>query len=258
MHDFNESLLLSAKYADAPWWEQIYRQAFPNLQSMSYIRQDGWAQRGGIDRVLVLDSGKTLRIEEKVRDNDYGDILLEVWSDHQRRVPGWMQKDLATDYLSYCVLPGLRCYILPFPLLRRAWLSNRDEWEAAAEKRQGGFRWSDAKNRNYVTRSVAVPTETLMAALASAMMATWVKVEPLTVNWPEIVTTIDGVDKKVAALLRDAAPPEGWQDDTVPILFKHGFHRDQIELPQNRAIVEATLSTQIGRAVMVRCELAQN
>ena len=51
IHEFQASLALSNSYADAPWWIDMYRSAFPSLQSAVSVRNDGWAQRGGIDRV---------------------------------------------------------------------------------------------------------------------------------------------------------------------------------------------------------------
>ena len=97
VHDFDDSLAASAVDRDKEWWAQVYRQAFPDLVSMVSVDQDGWAQRGGIDRVLLLRSGKTLAIEEKVRSHDWNDFCLEYWSDKERRVRGWIAKELACD-----------------------------------------------------------------------------------------------------------------------------------------------------------------
>jgi len=87
-------------HADLPFWEPIYKQALPTFAGLSAIRRDGWAQRGGIDRLIILESGKTLRIGEKLREPDYPDILPEYYSDRTRKVPGWIAKDLACDYLA--------------------------------------------------------------------------------------------------------------------------------------------------------------
>jgi len=69
-HDFYASLALSESFANAPWWMDIYRKAFPTLISAVSVRSDGWAQRGGIDRVITLACGRTYTIDEKVRTND--------------------------------------------------------------------------------------------------------------------------------------------------------------------------------------------
>jgi hypothetical protein len=166
IHDFAESLRASHEQADNPLWEEVYRRAFHNLKSMVCVRDDGWAQRGGIDRVLVLSSGKTLNVDEKVRSKDYGDILLEYWSDYDRRIPGWVQKDLACDFIAYAVIPAQRCYLLPFTALRAAWRANGRQW---VDK----YATARAQNRGYCTHSVAVPTPVLLGALQDAMTVSW-------------------------------------------------------------------------------------
>lgn len=173
VHDFKESLAKSYKWSDADWWEPTYRQAFPNFGHMLCVRDDGWAQRGGIDRVVVLTSGKTLAIDEKVREEDWPDILLETWSNRDRKIPGWMQKDLACDFIAYAFIPSQTCYLLPFLTLRRAWLTNGAEWISAAKHNEYGFRFVDSQNKGYVTRSVAVPIKVLMKSINDAMIINW-------------------------------------------------------------------------------------
>jgi hypothetical protein len=166
VHSFKKSLAVSHSYADAPWWGEVYRDAFPGFASMVSIREDGWAQRGGIDRVVTLKSGKTLAIDEKVRDKDWPDILLERWSDEERRKPGWVQKDLACDYIAYAFVPSRTCYLMPFIQLRRAWIQNGREWCERYETKR-------AENGSYVTASIAVPKPVLFDALGGAMVSTW-------------------------------------------------------------------------------------
>ena len=165
-HDFHESLRTSHEQSNALWWENVYRSAFPGLQSMVCVRNDGWAQRGGIDRVLTLGCGKTLTVDEKVRTKDYGDILLEVWSDHERRMPGWIGKDLACDFIAYAIIPTQTCYLLPFQTLRAAWRINRRKWWT-------NNRLKPAQNIGYETVSVGVPVAELMTALSDAMCVSW-------------------------------------------------------------------------------------
>ena len=173
VHDFEESLDFSESYTDAPWWEEVYRQAFPSMVSMTAVRQDGWAQRGGIDRVIILRSSKTLSIDEKVRRKDRPDILLEYLSNDQTGALGWVAKDLATDYIAYAFIPSQRCYLLPFATLRCAWKEHAAEWIALGKAGDDGFRICPAKNPAYTTFSVAVPIPQLMAALTDAMVIDW-------------------------------------------------------------------------------------
>lgn len=165
-HNFTESLQKSNEQADAPWWREVYEEAFPNLAQMICLRSDGWAQRGGIDRLLVLEDGTTLKVDEKVRSAVYDDFCLEYWSDRKRRIPGWVAKDLTCDFIAYAFVPSKTCYLLPFQILRRAWRLNGREWV-------GKYQKIEAFNEGYVTVSVAVPISVLMATLCEALIIRW-------------------------------------------------------------------------------------
>lgn len=167
VHSFADSLAKSNTYADAPWWAEVYRKAFPGFDVMQCMRSDGWAQRAGIDRRIHLNSGKTIEVDEKVRERDWPDFLLERWSDEGRRTPGWIQKDLRCDFIAYAFVPSRVCHLLPFPLLRRAWTKHGRAWAQRHETVR-------ARNNGYVTASVAVPIGEVYAALSGAMAVTWV------------------------------------------------------------------------------------
>ena len=166
VHDFHKSLAESHAYADAPWWGDVYRRAFPAVRSMVCVRDDGWAQRGGIDRVITLGSGRIIPIDEKVRKEDWPDILLERWSDEARRTPGWVQKPLACEFIAYALVPSQRCYLLPTLTLQAAWRRRGRAW---CEQ----YKPIRAQNNGYVTLSVAVPTDTLLSAVSDAMCIKW-------------------------------------------------------------------------------------
>ena len=141
----------------------MYRRAFPKLASAVVVREDGWAQRGGVDRVLTLECGRTYTVDEKVRTEDWPDILLERWSDEERRVPGWVQKPLACDFIAYAFAPSGVCYLLPVAPLQRAWRTNGRQWIELYGIRR-------ARNVGYVSASVPVPKAVLMQAIADAMI----------------------------------------------------------------------------------------
>ena len=161
-HDFHKCLKDSHAAEDLPIWEEVYQAAFPNMQAMLNHRQDGDHQRVGIDRSVILSNGKQILIDEKVRLEAYDDILLEVWSDKERRKPGWVAKDLMCDYIAYAVLPLKVCYLLPVQQLRVAWRRKGKEWYS------NNFR-PQAKNRGYVTESVVVPTSELLSEINNAL-----------------------------------------------------------------------------------------
>lgn len=166
VHNFQESLKLSNEYTNASWWEEIYKKSFMDFDTMRSVRQDGWAQKGGIDRIIILKSGKILTVDEKVRKKDYGDILLERWSNQENQIAGWIQKSLACDYIAYAIIPTKTCYLLPFQQLRMIWIKNGREWIKKYKK-------IIAQNYNYKTESIAIPTNILMNELLNSMIINW-------------------------------------------------------------------------------------
>ena len=129
------------------------------------IEQDGWAQRAGIDRLLTLACGRTFTVDEKIRTADWPDVLLEQWSDQARRVPGWVQKPLACDFIAYAFAPTGTCILMPVPALHRAWRQHGRQWI-----RLYGTRL--AQNPGYTSICVPVPRGVLMQALVEAMFVT--------------------------------------------------------------------------------------
>lgn len=140
---------------------------------MISVRDDGWAQRGGIDRVITLSSGRTVTADEKVREKDYPDILWEYLSDAEKKRPGWCCKDLACDYIAYAFVPSQTCYLLPALQLRKAFLKHGREWVHLGRSRQNGFQIVRAVNDGYTTVSVAVPIRESLDAIRDAMVIAW-------------------------------------------------------------------------------------
>lgn len=160
-HRFRDSLALSERFGD-DWWLPIYRRAFPSLMSAVAVRNDGWAQRGGIDRLLTLACGRTHTVDEKIRTEDWPDVLLERWSDEARKSPGWVQKPLAADFIAYAHAPAATCALLPVPALQRAWRQHGRQWIGLYGQRR-------ALNEGYTSVSVPVPRRVLMQAIIEAM-----------------------------------------------------------------------------------------
>jgi hypothetical protein len=176
VHSFQKSLEESHKNDTAPFWEAIYRKAFgEDFLGFHSVLQDGPSQRAGIDRIVVLRSTKVLTFDEKVRSSSYPDILLEIWSDYQRRTPGWAHstKRLLCDYIAYAVLPSRTCHLLPYQLLRSILAENVQDWASLADRQQQGFCWVNADNGTYVTRSLCVPTNVLLDCFRQSMTVTW-------------------------------------------------------------------------------------
>ena len=161
VHDFNSCLVWSEKASHEPFWDAVYRKAFPNMVNHMLCSGDVESQRQGIDRSILLSSGKTLYIDEKKRKEVWDDVLLEYISVDTTGAPGWMEKDLAIDYLAYAFMPTRQCHLFPWPLLRRAWLQFGSAWKSK-------YKCIPAKNNGYTTWSVAVPINVLRKAVSTA------------------------------------------------------------------------------------------
>ncbi len=165
-HSFHESLKWSESMTDAPWWEIVYKKAWDDLESMVAVRDDGWAQRAGIDRVITLATGKVIKIDEKVRSQDYDDFFLEFLSSKEHNSPGWVNKPLDADYIAYAFVPSQKCYLLPVQELQRAWRADGERWK---------YEYGEigVKNNGYTTVGTPVPRTILAKALLNSMVIDW-------------------------------------------------------------------------------------
>lgn len=112
--------------------------------------------------MLTLSCGRTYTVDEKVRSEDWDDILLEQWSDEAARKPGWVQKPLACDFIAYAYAPSGVCFLMPVVPLQRAWRQQGREWIDRYGQRR-------ARNPGYVSVSVPVPRGVVMQAIVEAM-----------------------------------------------------------------------------------------
>ncbi len=162
--NFHNDLGWSLAAGDETFWMAVYNKAFPNLVHTE-LCTDLDKQKQGVDRVLYLSNGNVLHVDEKKRKENYPDILLEHTSNLERGTPGWIARDLNMDYLAYGFIPARRCYLFPWPMLRRAWVQYGNTWI-------GEYRPIVAKtnvaNTSYTTVSVAVPTLVLQRAVTLA------------------------------------------------------------------------------------------
>lgn len=162
--DFRSDLDYSLAASTETFWEAVYRKAFINMLACEQV-SDLDQQKRGIDRIIYLANGHTLTIDEKKREREYQDILLEYTSNHERNTPGWIEKDLAIDYLAYGFMQSRRCYLFPWPMLRRAWLRFGSEWR---KKYRPVVAATWVGGNSYHTISVPVPIAVLQRAITTA------------------------------------------------------------------------------------------
>lgn len=160
-HDFVERLAYSERASHEPFWDAVYRKAFHNMVNHMPCPGDAASQRMGIDRLVFLANGKTVAIDEKKREGVYGDIYLEYISVDTNNTPGWIEKDLAIDYLAYAFMPIQRVYLFPWDVLRRAWLRFGNRWKAV-------YACRSAQNNGYKTWGVCVPISVVQSAVRTA------------------------------------------------------------------------------------------
>jgi len=181
VHDFRERLEHSQSLSDEPRWLAFYKRLWPEAIYVIRIDADCKQQRWGIDREILLPSGRRITVDEKKRDRDYGDILLEEWSIGQYQIPndktsylgdkpGWaVDPTKQCDFVAYAIMPSNKCYLLPFELLRQAMMANMARWKTLRINGHPAYP-KDALNRSYVTRNLAVTWKELKQGLCQQML----------------------------------------------------------------------------------------
>jgi len=145
----------------------------------------GQWQKWGVDRVVYLPEGRRVTIDEKKREKDYGDILLEthsVWygPESASNKLGWaLDRTKLCDYVAYAVIPAQKCYLLPLELLQRTCRTNKARWESQ-------FRERFASNEGYQTRNLPIPWLTLSRALTDEMLTGYADEELLPLPPPRV------------------------------------------------------------------------
>lgn len=147
------------------WWPYFYRSAFADYVNHDIVT-DRKLQRCGVDHRVRLSGGAELLVDVKCRCTAkamHNDFLIEVWSDFEKRIPGWARKPLHCQYIAYVWPQADVGFLVPFHLLQLAYEQQKYTYKA------DGMRVIDARNRNYTTRNVAVPIDRLLTDVAGAM-----------------------------------------------------------------------------------------
>ena len=85
------------------------------------------------------------------------------------------------------------------------------------------------------------------------------EVEHIRRNWKMAVEALRGTGSKgnLDAFLRSACEPVGLEEDTIVLGFYHSFHKEKIEDPKYRHLVEEKLSEVFGASYRIRCILIE-
>jgi len=161
MGQFNIDLEYSLKEGEDELLNNFYFRLFPQLKEIQIVQQID-LQKQGIDKILIFQNGKEIWIDEKKRRIAYPDILLEEYSNFDKKIWGWLGRTKKTDYIVYAVMPSKKVYLLPFLLLQKVWLKNYQNW-----LNQYGRLF--AQNKDYRTSNIPVPTQILLEAIKKEM-----------------------------------------------------------------------------------------
>lgn len=164
MNDFQTDLEYSLEERENEIFDRFYFRVFPNLKTVELVSEIR-LQLDGIDKRLIFNNGKAVLVDEKKRRKDYGDILLEEYSDFERKKIGWLGRHKKTDYIVYAVMPSQKVYLLPFLLLQKAWIRNYKYWTSIYERKF-------AENEGYRTSNIPIPVNVLLDAILKEMKET--------------------------------------------------------------------------------------
>jgi hypothetical protein len=165
MNDWPTDLEYSLDKVGDQFIDEIYYKAFPHLTGIEVV-SDLELQKKGVDKILDL-SGKKVLVDEKRRRKDYGDILLEEYSNFERKTTGWLGRTKYTDYIAYILMDTKKVYLLPFLLLQKCWINNYKDWLA-----KYGRKFAD--NKVYQTSNIPIPTSILLEEIKK-QITLWMK-----------------------------------------------------------------------------------
>lgn len=148
-------------------FETLYRRLYPDAARILWQDRDMEYQRAGIDAMIFLDSGRVVTVDEKLRQTDYGDMLIEVWSDYEKRFPGWaVDESKRTNFIAYAIKESGEAYWIPFAKLQRAcetylqfWIDRDQGYPHIAHNLECGRTWE--------TYNVAVPWRLVADAIGT-------------------------------------------------------------------------------------------
>ena len=145
MHDFTQSLerewgLTGAPTAELFYCEQVWPGQVERFEQVFDIGQ----QRRGVDRLVCLKDGQTLRVEEKYHLSEWLNLPLELVSNDKTGTPGWaVDPRKETDILVYFAVRRGWAVVIPYPRLREVALEWRDRLLTAralkSARNRGGY-----------------------------------------------------------------------------------------------------------------------
>lgn len=156
-------------------FEAFYRQMYPDATRIEWIwtpdtsKPDEDFRNAGIDALIFLPAGHTIAVAEIYREKDFGDMLIEVWADADKRFDGWaIDASRRTKYIAYAVDSAHQAYWIPFRQLQRActkylqlWI-DRDTTYPHIVENHGRQSWYAAVPWRLVSDALGIEQERMM------------------------------------------------------------------------------------------------
>ena len=146
------------------FYHSIWRNQIKEIKYMDFkiYKQD---QLKGIDKRIILKTGGEVTIDEKCRRKDYGDIFIELVSNTETKKLGWLYYSTC-DYIMYFTEPTRKVYLLPFELLKMAWIENKVLW-------QQQYKIRECVNKGYNSKGICIPTSILLNSISKQTIKTY-------------------------------------------------------------------------------------
>ena len=110
-----------------------------------------------IDKVIFLQNGCEVSIDDKIRFKYYWDILLEEWSNYEDRRVWWAcRDDLATDYIFYYFADKKKCFVFSH---RDIYQCIKDNYQELKKYRNNSTTKSDKVEKWYYTTTFFTVTK---------------------------------------------------------------------------------------------------
>ena len=154
--------------------DRIYLNYFQNVTGISHIERidEMTRQRAGIDTIVTLNSGETIRTQEKYRTREFtGDFLIEYCSVFKKGIcekPGWIYT-IDADYLFAVYAPSQLVKIYPVVQLKIAFSNNKEKWISKYRIPPAKTIDRYTKEILYYTHNIAVPCEILEQEITKVM-----------------------------------------------------------------------------------------
>lgn len=166
-HEFLSDVKISLELDSNKKFDSYYKNAFPNLKEIA-IEENLDLQKKGYDKIITLQNGKKIFVEEKVRYTKYKDILFEYISNSKTGATGWCEKDIYADFIAYIFVDKkIEFHLFPAQNFLRVWKDNKKFW---LEK----YGYKIARNVDYCSYFCCVP---VMKVYHEIMLSFYIKGE---------------------------------------------------------------------------------